>query len=511
MRREHGLDLQKVGMNDEIKCPQLESPQHLCSEIDMTTGLLKKSSMVHPDPASGCRPTAFSHDYGFNFDPSPQQMTAGDLAGTRSNVGSHRGNWHLNGLNLGGLSWGGLNLSNLNLGGLNLGGLNLGGLNLGGLGNIKLPAFDKLPLDLGRLGQTLLPTAQAFLANPGLAKSLIANASALVTTNLGRNPGNSAPFNQLVVFGDSLSDTGNLFKALGGLFPPSPPYSQGRFSNGPIWVDKLGADLGLSNATLNFAVGGATSGRSNVGAQLVGGVLPPGVKLPGLLDEIDQFTAAAGGKFVNPNALYVVWAGANDFLTLPPDLPGAIQATLQGVANIASAVTSLAKAGARTILVPNLPDISLAPLVTQSGQQPTAKAFSIGFNVILDVVLTGLERKLGVDLIEANMFGLTQGIAARPGQFGFTNVSDPQIKNLTSPGTFAFWDDFHPTTQVHQLVANTFERALKAPSAKPAAGSTAVGQLLSQYGPELGQLLQGSGLFGGQGLNDLMALGQPLR
>jgi phospholipase/lecithinase/hemolysin len=446
----------------------------------MKTGFLNRRSMVYDSALDGAT------EWG--------GCRSGAADGLRS---APRDSWP-QGSKQGGLN---LDLSSLNLGRLNLGRINPASL--------KLPAFDKLPLDLGKLGQTLLPTVQAFLANPGLAKSLLANASALVTTNLGRNPGKSAPFNQLVVFGDSLSDTGNLFKALGGLFPPSPPYNQGRFSNGPIWVDKLGADLGLSNATLNFAVGGATSGRGNVGAQLAGGLLPPGVKLPGLLDEIDQFTAAAGGKAVNPNALYVVWAGANDFLTLPPDLPGAIQATLQGVANIASAVTSLAKAGARTILVPNLPDISLAPLVTQSGQQLTAKAFSIGFNVILDGVLTGLERQLGVDLIGANIFGLTAGIAARPGQFGFTNVTDPQIKNLASPGTFAFWDDFHPTTQVHQLVANTFERALTAPSA-PAAGSTA-GQLLSQYGPQLGQLLQSSGLFGGKGLNDLLALGQPLR
>jgi phospholipase/lecithinase/hemolysin len=449
----------------------------------MTTGLLKKLSMVHDHPQGlGCHKGPLNAVTG-----APAPLTLADLAGTPPSRGWHQSRTYLSGLNLGGL----------NLGSLNLGSLNLGGLNLNQIGQALVPIGLQL-FSTPQAAQTL----QKFLANPG----------ALVTTRLGRDPGYHAPFNQLVVFGDSLSDTGNLFKTLGGLFPPSPPYSQGRFSNGPIWVDKLAADLGLSQATLNFAFGGATSGRNNIGAQLIGGTLPPGVKLPGLLDEIDQFTAAAGGKRVNPNALYVVWAGANDFLTLPPDLPGAIQATLQGVANIASAVTSLAKAGARTILVPNLPDISLAPLVTQSGQQLTAKAFSIGFNVILDAVLTGLERKLGVDLIEANIFGLTAGIAARPSQFGFTNVTDPQIKNPGSPGTFAFWDDFHPTTQVHQLVADTVKTALKTPSSPlPAAGSTAVGQLLSQYGPALGQLLQGAGLLGGKGLNDLLAVGQPLR
>lgn len=47
-------------------------------------------------------------------------------------------------------------------------------------------------------------------------------------------------FSQFYVFGDSLSDTGNVFNASGGLIPPDPPYSQGRFSNGDIWVDFVG-------------------------------------------------------------------------------------------------------------------------------------------------------------------------------------------------------------------------------------------------------------------------------
>ena len=39
-----------------------------------------------------------------------------------------------------------------------------------------------------------------------------------------------APFDELIVFGDSLSDTGNVFISFGA--PPSPPYFNGRFSNG---------------------------------------------------------------------------------------------------------------------------------------------------------------------------------------------------------------------------------------------------------------------------------------
>src|SRR5262245_37490212 len=53
----------------------------------------------------------------------------------------------------------------------------------------------------------------------------------------------AVPFREVVVFGDSLSDTGNVFTVtepvLAEAIPVSPPYFQGRFSNGPVWVERL--------------------------------------------------------------------------------------------------------------------------------------------------------------------------------------------------------------------------------------------------------------------------------
>jgi len=82
---------------------------------------------------------------------------------------------------------------------------------------------------------------------------------------------------QLVVFGDSLSDTGNVLIASHGAFPPSPPYSGGRFTDGIgisaglVWVESLADRLGLSRPTArlsnvypatNYAFGGAVTGDS---------------------------------------------------------------------------------------------------------------------------------------------------------------------------------------------------------------------------------------------------------
>jgi thermolabile hemolysin len=53
----------------------------------------------------------------------------------------------------------------------------------------------------------------------------------------------AATFSQLVVYGDSLSDLGRAATATGGAFPPYGAATNGRFSNGPIWVEYLAAQL----------------------------------------------------------------------------------------------------------------------------------------------------------------------------------------------------------------------------------------------------------------------------
>jgi phospholipase/lecithinase/hemolysin len=271
-------------------------------------------------------------------------------------------------------------------------------------------------------------------------------------------------YNQIIVFGDSLSDTGNLFNALGGLFPP-PPYFQGRLSNGPLWIDDFAPTLGLQpSQVLNFAFAGATSGRVNVGLTTAGLNLP--IQLPGLLDEVDRFTTSLAGHSANPDALYVVWAGANDFLILPKTPSAALDFILQGVENVATAVTNLAQVGAQTIAVANLPNLGLAPLANQQNLVPEATLFSIAFNGVLERTLARLEGALGVDIVQVDTFSVSQAIAQRPSEFGLTNITDPLIRQTlpVNPQGFFFWDDFHPTTAVHQLIADTFERSLSTPT-----------------------------------------------
>lgn len=107
---------------------------------------------------------------------------------------------------------------------------------------------------------------------------------------------NSTPFSRIIVFGDSLSDTGNLYLLSGG-YPPA-PYAEGRFSNGPIWVEYLAAALGMSLAPDdNYAVGGATTGHENFNDGLFG------MTYPGLQHQIDAFLATLPPSGADSDAL----------------------------------------------------------------------------------------------------------------------------------------------------------------------------------------------------------------
>jgi phospholipase/lecithinase/hemolysin len=97
----------------------------------------------------------------------------------------------------------------------------------------------------------------------------------------------------LYVFGDSLSDVGTVFRATGGIYPPSPTYFQGRYSNGRVWVEYLADRLHLSSSQINnFARKGATTGSESNSL------------VPGLLTQVQQFTQTH--QQLNLDALYVL-------------------------------------------------------------------------------------------------------------------------------------------------------------------------------------------------------------
>ncbi|MGZ9082256.1 MAG: SGNH/GDSL hydrolase family protein [Rhodoplanes sp.] len=71
----------------------------------------------------------------------------------------------------------------------------------------------------------------------------------------------AASYTNMFVFGDSLSDTGNVYDLTRGILP-APPYAGGRFSDGPVYAEYMAKGLGLPldnvlSGGTNYAFGGA--------------------------------------------------------------------------------------------------------------------------------------------------------------------------------------------------------------------------------------------------------------
>ncbi|MBV8885813.1 MAG: SGNH/GDSL hydrolase family protein [Chroococcidiopsidaceae cyanobacterium CP_BM_RX_35] len=288
----------------------------------------------------------------------------------------------------------------------------------------------------------------------------------------------AATFSSIYVFGDSLSDTGNVFNSSGNTFPPS-PYFNGRFSNGPNWIDDLAQKLGLTSPTpitkvsagvsptdgINFAFGGATTGADNT--------ISPA--FPGLRQEVGSFTnLLQKGVSADPKALYIIWAGANDYLPTTSSFVPYTQPNTS-LNNLSSAVTSLYNDGARNVLVVNLADLGKTPLALGTdqlipGTSARLNTLTQEHNAGLTQEIQGLSQSLtGINLISLDVNSLFNQATAPNNPYGFENVTTPCFNSSTGsvcndPSKFLFWDQTHPTAGTHQIIANAAYTTLETES-----------------------------------------------
>jgi outer membrane lipase/esterase len=346
----------------------------------------------------------------------------------------------------------------------------------------------------------------------------------------------AAQFDNVVVFGDSLSDNGNLSIA------EQLPFAPSRFTTNPGLVgmehvaDFYGVTLtpSLTGGT-DFAFGGAGVINNSPGTPST---------VPTLPTQLQAYLAATGGK-ADPNALYSVWGGANDLFyaatsaqaaataqeliqeniqaqvqlaianSVIPNDPDAIaaftaqitpvvtqQVTAQveaaaGVSTLMDAaqaqaslqqaaqaelqlISQLGQAGAKRVIVFNLPDVGQAP--SSLAQGPEAAAQVTGLSIVYNSALNAGLAQTGVDIIPIDTFGLIHEVIADPSRYGFTNVTDAAC-GLTStsllcgpegsgapftyaPGaeqTYLFADGVHPTTAAHALLGQYVVSVIQAP------------------------------------------------
>lgn len=275
----------------------------------------------------------------------------------------------------------------------------------------------------------------------------------------------AAPYSAVVVYGDSLSDNGNLFAAIG---QPPAPYFNGRISNGPVAVEGLAANLGAP--LIDVALAGATTG---IGNHLDVGGTATSVGLAGLPGMTTLYNASKASLApIASSALFVIWGGPDDFLS-PSSLDVTpLDTANRAVDNIIAIATGLQGIGAQHILVVGMPDLGLTPKFLAQGSPAAAGASAVSgyFNNQLVSKLPG-----GVAYFNTSL--LLQSVATNPAAYGFTNVTDACFNEsqgtvCANPDQYLFWDDFHPTRVGHQILADQLT-AQAAAIPEPATAATA--------------------------------------
>ena len=303
-------------------------------------------------------------------------------------------------------------------------------------------------------------------------------------------------FTDIYLLGDSLGDQGNLFHAslvtAGAGIPASDHYADGRFANGEVYSGLLAQGLGLtlsksSTGGNNFAYGGARADYNTVERPPTGPGFPVGLFPWSLNLERAAFEA----RHVNdPNALYVVFSGSNDVADLIGASArfgfGATQAQSDAaVQSTLDTVGAFKAAGARYVLVPNLPDLGLVPRITALNAvfgfnvAGLASALTTRFNNTLDAAL---DQVNGVQIIRFNTFGLLHQVHDQPASFNLSNVTEPCYTGFVEPASptdtvcanpqsYLFWDSEHPSAAMHAVLANGMLASINAAVPEPDAAA----------------------------------------
>lgn len=271
----------------------------------------------------------------------------------------------------------------------------------------------------------------------------------------------------MVVFGDSLSDTGNFSIATNGTLPPPNLYFQGRFSDGPIWTDRFASSFGLNPP------GPSLFGGSNFafnGSRAIG--LSP-YQTPDLYTQVGQYLLLHGGT-ADSSDLFVIWAGANDiYFGSAFGEPYAIENALL---SIESSIRSLYAAGARKFIVLNLPPLGDTPYFAGAGEVANqldwaAFQFDVGLWFTLWLAECDLSE---IEVAQVDVFSLFNTVKRNPRRFQIDNtdvactIFDPAGASIgfalrpgTNPQRSLFWDGVHPTSRAHEIIASRVKQVVR--------------------------------------------------
>jgi len=294
-------------------------------------------------------------------------------------------------------------------------------------------------------------------------------------------------FTQVIVFGDSLSDDGNIAhraRALVGFSYPSSNfnYSDYRFTDDTntspaanlyvgTWHEQLEKTfLGLAVAKnsldggTDYAFGGATTKDGTQDRTIINNPFPFGggdftITIDNMGKQINDYLASHA---TDPNALYILWGGGNDLFD-----DYSAQSVTNTATRVGMLIIRLANAGARNFLVPNVPALGAVP---NSFGDPNRVAgldqASASYRTQLSSAIGSVVRGFAGNGITIHVYNLDVWLSmvrvlGQPAHYNFVNAIDSaQGASGVNPDQYLFWDDIHPTTGGHHELANEANRLL---------------------------------------------------
>ncbi|MCX4027267.1 SGNH/GDSL hydrolase family protein [Endozoicomonas sp. SM1973] len=155
---------------------------------------------------------------------------------------------------------------------------------------------------------------------------------------------------RIVIFGDSLSDTGKMYKKSKGWLPSSPPYYTGRFADGPVWVDYI--KEAFQKKAIDLTIINESEGGATAAAYEKESYNPTYQVINNLEHEVEQFLE--NNKFQSSD-LVIIWAGANDYVT------NNWRDTDRVMLAIDQTISQALIGGAAQVLVINIPKLNITP------------------------------------------------------------------------------------------------------------------------------------------------------
>jgi phospholipase/lecithinase/hemolysin len=290
-----------------------------------------------------------------------------------------------------------------------------------------------------------------------------------------------AAYDGVVVFGTSLSDSGNAFVLWGTastrsdyqldpLLVPTAPYAQGghHFTNGRTWVEQLAGSLGHAGSVrpafksegtvaTNYAVAAARARDDGKNLNLTA--------------QVDAFLQATSGA-ASSDSLYVIEMGGNDIRDALVAYPNGHDTVIHdAVVGIAVNIQRLYLAGARQFLIWSAPNTALTPALrylnsVKPGTAQLATGLTMAFNGGLAGVVAEWTQAPGVHIARLDAFALLNEVVVNGETFGLSNVTAACITPgaepfaCITPDEYLFWDGIHPTAAVHRIIAQRAAAAL---------------------------------------------------